>query len=68
VRVLFTPLAERQIDSLHRYITDHAGEKRADLYIGRIVAFCNSFAMFPQRGQQRDDCCPVCARLGSSGV
>jgi toxin ParE1/3/4 len=55
VRVIFTPLAERHIDSLHEYIAMHAGEERADGYVGRIVDFCNGLSTFPLRGTQRDD-------------
>jgi len=58
VRVIFTPLAERHIDSLHEYIATHSGEERADGYVGRIVEFCNSLATFPLRGTQRDDLLP----------
>jgi toxin ParE1/3/4 len=55
VRVIFTPLAERQIDRLHEYISDKASEGRANGYINRIVGFCNGLATFPVRGQPRDD-------------
>ena len=55
MQVIFTPLAERQIDNLHAYITTHANETRADRYIGRIVAFCQGLATFPLRGTKRDD-------------
>jgi hypothetical protein len=41
VKVIFTPLCERHIDSLHEYIAMHASEERADGYVGRIVDFCN---------------------------
>jgi toxin ParE1/3/4 len=51
----FTPRAEHQIDGLHDYITGKAGESRADAYVARIVAYCTGLAMFPARGQQRDD-------------
>jgi toxin ParE1/3/4 len=55
VQVIFTPLAERQIDTLHEYITAHSNEDRADSYIGRIVAYCQNLTTFPLRGTQRDD-------------
>jgi toxin ParE1/3/4 len=55
VRVIFTPRAERQIDSLHEYITGKASESRVDAYIARIVAFCTKLGTFSLRGQQRDD-------------
>jgi toxin ParE1/3/4 len=53
--VIFTPLAERHIDSLHEYIAKHASEERADGYVGRIVDFCNGLSTFPLRGTQRED-------------
>ena len=55
MRVIFTPLAERHIDSLHEYIAVHASEERADGYVGRIIDFCNGLSTFPLRGTQRDD-------------
>lgn len=64
MRVIFTPLAERQLDKLHSYITDHAGEARADGYIGRIIDFCNGFTTFPERGTRRDDLLPGLRVIG----
>ena len=58
MQVIFTPRAERHIDSLHVYISTHASEQRADGYVGRIVAFCKGLATFPLRGVQRDDLLP----------
>ena len=55
VQVIFTPLAERHIDSLHAYIAAHSGEVRADGYVARIVAYCQGLETFPQRGAKRDD-------------
>ena len=55
MRVIFTPLAERNINSLHEYIAEHTSEERADGYVGRIVDFCNGLSTFPLRGTQRDD-------------
>ena len=55
MQVLFTPLAERHLDALHAYITAHASEARADAFVGRIVAYCKGFTLFPQRGTRRDD-------------
>ena len=55
MRIIFTSRAERQIDSLHEYITEKASQIRADAYIARIVAFCTRLETFPLRGQQRDD-------------
>ena len=59
MQVIFTPRAERQIDELHRYITEHSGhESRADGYIQRIVDYCLSFRTIPLRGTARDDILP----------
>ena len=58
MRVIFTPLAERHIDSLHEYIAVHTSEECADGYVGRIVDFCNGLCTFPLRGTQRDDLLP----------
>ncbi|MGJ0396115.1 MAG: type II toxin-antitoxin system RelE/ParE family toxin [Methylocystis sp.] len=56
MRVIFTPLAERQIDALHARISENAGEKTADAYIG--------LATFPERGQKRDDLLPGLRTIG----
>ena len=58
MRVIFTPLAERQINGLHAYITTQSSEARVDGYVGRIVDFCSGFTTFPLRGIQRDDLLP----------
>jgi toxin ParE1/3/4 len=55
VNVVFTPLAERQIDALFDYIAENGGERRAASYISRIIAACQKLAMFPERGTRRDD-------------
>jgi toxin ParE1/3/4 len=52
VRVIFTPLAERQIDELHAYIAGCASESRADAYITRIVTFCTKLATFSATWQE----------------
>lgn len=58
MKVIFTPLAQRQLEKLHDDITADASEERADGYISRIVDFCNGFTTFPHRGTQRDDVLP----------
>ncbi len=58
MQVAFTPLAERQIDRLHAYITEQTNADRADGYIRRIVTFCQGLAVLPLRGVQRDDILP----------
>ena len=55
LRVVFTPYAERQLDWLHRYITEHSFETRADAYVARLVTFCQNLVRFPERGTPRDE-------------
>jgi toxin ParE1/3/4 len=64
VRVLFTASAERQLNALHDYIAERAGERTADGYIRRIVAFCAGLSMFPLRGAARDDLLPGLRTIG----
>jgi toxin ParE1/3/4 len=64
VRVILTPLAERQIDSLHAFIAGRSGESRADGYISRIIAFCMGLGTFPLRGQRREDLLPGLRTIG----
>lgn len=56
--VIFSPRAERQLDTLYSYIADHSGEERAERYISDIVAFCQRLSLFPERGTKRDDLRP----------
>ena len=58
MRVVFTPLAERQIDKLHDDITKRASEERADGHVSRIIDYCTGFSTFPERGRRRDDIIP----------
>ena len=64
MQVIFTPLAVRQIESLHEYIGTHSSEKRADGYVSRIVAFCKGLTTFPSRGIQRNDLVPGLRVIG----
>jgi toxin ParE1/3/4 len=64
VDVLFTPLAERQLDALHDYIASQANEQRTDAYIGRILAFSQGLQTFAQRGASRDDVLPGLRVIG----
>ncbi|MCX8255395.1 MAG: type II toxin-antitoxin system RelE/ParE family toxin [Beijerinckiaceae bacterium] len=64
MRVAFTPLAERQLQALHRYIAERSGIDRADDYVGRIVTFCQNLGTFPIRGRSRDDLLPGLRTIG----
>jgi len=55
VKVVFSPLAERHIDTLHHYITTEVSLERADAFVERIVSFCIGLSTFPKRGTPRDD-------------
>ncbi len=54
MKVIFTPFAIDQLDSLHRYISERSYESRADAYIKRIETYCQSLSTFPMRGTARD--------------
>ncbi len=62
--VIFTPRAERQLDSLYTYIADHSEEARADSFVSGIVAECLSLSAFPERGTKRDDIRPHLRTMG----
>ncbi|WP_350356076.1 type II toxin-antitoxin system RelE/ParE family toxin [Acidisoma cladoniae] len=55
MEVVFTPLAERHIDTLHQYISPQANSARADAFVQSIVAFCIGLSTFPKRGMPRND-------------
>lgn len=56
--IIFTPEAEQQIISLHRYITEQAGLPVADGYIDALLDYLDGFSTFPERGNKRDDIRP----------
>ena|SRR5438045_3920183 len=64
MRVVFTPLAERQMDRLHAYISTRSGTARADGFVSRILDFCEGLTTFPKRGTCRDDLLPGLRILG----
>jgi toxin ParE1/3/4 len=64
VRVVFTPAAERQLQTLYDYVVLHSSESVADAYIGRIEQYCSRLADFPQRGTMRDEILPGLRTVG----
>lgn len=64
MNVVFTPLAERQIEDLHDYIETRASTAIADGFVGRIVDFCKRLAHFPRRGVSRNDILPGLRTIG----
>ena len=65
MQVVFTPHADRQLDRLHREITERSGyQRRADQYIQRITDFCYKLETFPARGTARNDILPGLRMIG----
>ena len=56
--VVFTPRAEKHLDSIFEYISERGGAERANKFVGRIVDDCSSLSRFPKRGTARDDIRP----------
>lgn len=54
----FAPEAAEQLVALQRYLAQVATSEIAAGYVERIVAHCESFAMFPHGGRGRDDIRP----------
>ncbi len=53
--VVFSARAERHLDAIFRYVEAQAGRARAEVFVGGIVAHCQGFEIFPERGSRRDD-------------
>lgn len=64
MRVVFTPLAERQLEDLYAYIADRSSEQIAEAYVARIVASCKKLGSFPNRGTRHDDILPGLRTIG----
>jgi len=64
VEVFFTPLAERHLESLHRYIAENGFESRADRFVDDIITHCQGLATFPMRGVSREDIAPGLRIIG----
>jgi toxin ParE1/3/4 len=57
-RVVLSEEAEQDIAAALGYLVPKAGERVARDYIDQIIAYCASFATFPERGTRRDDLLP----------
>ncbi len=57
-RVLFAPEAVDQLEGLYGYISRSATPTIAAGYVDAIVEHCEGLAVFPHRGQLRDDLRP----------
>jgi toxin ParE1/3/4 len=54
-KVVFSPEAEADLNSLFDHIAESAGSARALVYSERIARFCMNLSNFSERGVRRDD-------------
>lgn len=54
-KVVFSPEAEADLNSLYDHIVESAGSARALIYSERIARFCINLSNFSERGVRRDD-------------
>ncbi len=62
--VVFSPEAREELDRLYDFIADRAGPQTALAYTERIMSYCASFAILPERGMRRDDIRPGLRVIG----
>ncbi|MCF4128550.1 type II toxin-antitoxin system RelE/ParE family toxin [Methylobacterium sp. SyP6R] len=56
--VVLSPEAETDLQGIDDHVAERAGTTRALGYVERILAHCEGFATFPERGRRRDDLRP----------
>lgn len=57
-RVEYSDTASEQIEALYLHLAHEANPDIAHRYVGGLVDFCDSFELFPDRGNKRDDIRP----------
>ncbi len=57
-RVVFTPEALAQLDTLYAFIATAASPERAVRYVAGVTDCCAALRHFPHRGRKRDDIRP----------
>lgn len=63
--VRFAPSAQQQLNAIEDYIAVASGYPAvAEQFVDDIVAYCESFETFPERGTQRDDLLPGLRTVG----
>jgi len=62
--VVFAPEARDDLIQLYDHIAADAGTARAHAYTQRIVDYCESFVVFPERGTRRDGLRPGLRTIG----
>jgi plasmid stabilization system protein ParE len=55
IRVVFSPEALADLVALHDCILPCAGEAVASAHVRPLLAHCEAFSTFPERGTRRDD-------------
>jgi len=56
--VTFSPEATRHLESIHAFISSHAGPDTARKFTAALVDYCETFSTSPLRGTRRDDLRP----------
>jgi len=56
--VVFSPLAQAQLDDLYNYIAHASTPAAASRYVHAIIDYCGSLSAFPLRGTSREDLRP----------
>lgn len=63
--IQFAPEAQQQLDAIEDYIAIASGHPAvAEQFVDDIVAYCESFETFPERGTRRDDLLPGLRTIG----
>jgi toxin ParE1/3/4 len=62
--VVFAPEARSDLLDIYDYIAARSGPARALGFTERLVSYCTSLAVFPQRGTQRNDLRPGLRIIG----
>jgi toxin ParE1/3/4 len=63
-KVVFRSRAVDSMNGLYDYIAAESGPVVARNYINRIYDYCESFAVFPERGTRREDIATGVRKIG----
>ncbi|MBS0431631.1 MAG: type II toxin-antitoxin system RelE/ParE family toxin [Proteobacteria bacterium] len=64
-KIRFAPAARQQLATIEDYIALASGYPAvAEQFVDDVVAYCESFETFPERGTQRDDLLPGLRTVG----
>lgn len=62
--VVYARTATAQLEALYAYIAADSGPIRAKAFVDSIIAYCDGFETFPERGTERDDLLPGLRLVG----